>query len=228
MAFIPVGDDNSGRTGVPVVTILLVALNVLAFLGELLANANGELESFVRQWSVVPASYTGHAAAGAGPVPWTLLSAMFLHGGWAHLIGNMVYLWIFGDNVEWAFGSLRFLLFYLLCGIAASFAHIVTDPSSTVPSLGASGAISGVLAAYLILFPGNRVMVWYFFRVMAVPAMVVIGFWIVFQFLAGAGSLLSTREGGGIAYFAHVGGFVAGALLTFLFRRRQARFVGPT
>ncbi len=218
--FFPVGDDNSQRHGVPYLTLTLIALNVFAFVLELAAMGQGVLEAFLIHWSVIPASYTGLLDLG-GPVPWTILSAMFLHGGWGHLLGNMVYLGIFGDNVESAFGHLKFLLFYLLCGATASLAHVLSDPASTVPSLGASGAISGVLAAYLLLFPGNRVLVWIFFQVAAVPAVLVIGMWIVVQLLSGAGSLLTSREGGGVAYLAHVGGFVAGAAFTFLFRPRR-------
>ncbi|MGH7725736.1 MAG: rhomboid family intramembrane serine protease [Candidatus Eiseniibacteriota bacterium] len=216
--FIPLGDDNSQRHRVPFVTLTIIALNVFAFVLELGAMGQGSLESFLTTWSVIPAAYTGRADLG-GPVPWTILSAMFLHGGWAHLIGNMVYLGIFGDNVESAFGHGKYLIFYLLCGAAASLAHVFTDPASTIPSLGASGAISGVLAAYLMMFPRNRVMVWIFFQVAAVPALVVIGMWIVVQLFTGVGTL--GRGGGGVAYLAHVGGFVAGLVFTFLFRPRR-------
>jgi membrane associated rhomboid family serine protease len=145
---------------------------------------------------------------------------MFLHGGWMHLIGNMVYLGIFGDNVESAFGHVRFLAFYLACGVAASTAHILGAPGSVVPTLGASGAISGVLAAYLMMFPQNRVLVVVWIYVRALPAMFVIGLWFVFQFVSSAGSLLAQHDGGGVAYLAHVGGFVAGFLLTPFLRPR--------
>jgi membrane associated rhomboid family serine protease len=215
--FFPVGDDNSRRTRVPYVTLGLVALNVIVFLAELFANSQGGLEALVRQWSVIPADYARGAGIG-GPMPWTIVTSMFLHGGWMHLIGNLVYLGIFGDNVESALGHLQYLAFYLLTGALGSIAHILTAPGSTVPSLGASGAISGVLAAYLVLFPHNRVHVLIWFQVRQVPAILVIGLWAIFQFITGAGSLLSPREGGGVAYLAHVGGFVAGLLLLPLFR----------
>ena len=220
--FIPIGDDNSARVRMPIVNLGLIALNALVFFAELAANAGGGLEAFVRYWSVIPADYMNGTSSG-GPVPVTLLTSMFLHGGWGHLLGNMLYLGIFGDNVESALGHGRYLAFYLVTGIAGALLHIVTSPSSTVPTLGASAAISGVLAAYLVLFPGNRVLVWFFFRVSAVPALLVIGLWALMQFFIGAGSLLSPREGGGVAYVAHVGGFAAGLLLTFLLRPRGPR-----
>jgi membrane associated rhomboid family serine protease len=224
--FMPIGDDNTDRQRFPYVTMLLVAINVIAFLLELSTEGAGQLEAFVRQWAVIPADYTRGAGIG-GPVPFTLLSAMFLHAGWAHIFGNMLYLWIFGDNVESVFGHVRYLVFYLVTGAVASAAHILASPGSTVPSLGASGAISGVLAAYLVMFPRRSVYVMMGLRRVAVPAIVVIGMWAVFQFLSGAGSILAPREGGGVAYVAHVGGFVAGLLLTPLLRGPRARDVLP-
>ena len=228
MGFFPIGDDNRDRHRTPYITFLLVAVNVLAFLLELSVDAQGRgaLEEFVKMWAVIPADYAKGAGIG-GPVPLTLLSAMFLHGGWAHLLGNMLYLWIFGDNVESAFGHVRYLVFYLVAGILASAAHILTSPGSTVPSLGASGAIAGVLAGYLVMFPQRSVFVLIGFRRMAVPALVVIGMWAAFQFLIGAGSLLSPREGGGVAYLAHVGGFVAGLILTPLLRGSREKEMLP-
>lgn len=215
--FVPIGDDNSRRSRVPYVTMALVATNIAVFVAELFANSQGGLETLVTQWAVIPSDYTRGTAIG-GPVPWTLLTAMFLHGGWAHVIGNLVYLGIFGDNVESELGHLRFLGFYLVTGVLASAAHIVTSPGSQIPSLGASGAISGVLAAYLVLFPRNPVLVLIWFQVRAIPALFVIGMWAVFQVIVGAGSLLSPRDGGGIAYLAHVGGFIAGLVLLPLLR----------
>jgi membrane associated rhomboid family serine protease len=216
---IPIGDDNTRRERIPYVNLGLIALNAFAFIAELGAHSQGDLESFVRYWSAIPVDYTSHAGIG-GPVPWTLLTSMFLHGGWAHLIGNMIYLGIFGDNVESTLGHVRYLFFYLACGIVGALTHIFTSPHSTVPTLGASAAISGVLAAYVLYFPRNRVLVWFFFQVFAVPAMLVIGLWAVLQFISGAGSLLSPSEGGGTAYIAHVGGFGCGFLLALLFRPR--------
>jgi membrane associated rhomboid family serine protease len=217
--FFPIGDDNADRHRFPVVTLLLIAVNVVVFLLELSAASQGGLEAFVQDWAVIPADYTRGAGLG-GPVPWTLLSAMFMHACWAHIFGNMLYLWIFGDNVESALGHAKFLAFYLVCGGLASAAHILASPGSTVPSLGASGAIAGVLAGYLILFPRKSVHVLMMGRRAAVPAIMVIGLWAVFQFLSGAGSILSPQEGGGVAYLAHVGGFVAGLALTPLLRGR--------
>ncbi|MFC2077295.1 rhomboid family intramembrane serine protease [Candidatus Bipolaricaulota bacterium] len=157
------------------------------------------------------------------PIPlWlTVLTSMFLHGGLMHLLGNMLYLWIFGDNVEDAMGPIRFLVFYLLCGAAAAFAQIAVDPGSTIPLIGASGAIAGVLAAYFMLFPYAKVVtlipIFFFLRLMSIPAVFLLGFWFLLQVISGAGSLGS---GGGVAWFAHIGGFIAGAILVFPFRRR--------
>jgi membrane associated rhomboid family serine protease len=215
--FFPVGDDNRDRHRVPYITMLLIAVNVVVFLIELSAASQGGLEDFVRRWAVIPADYTRGAGIG-GPVPLTLLTAMFMHAGWAHIFSNMLYLGIFGDNVESALGHLRFLVFYLIAGGLASAAHILASPGSTVPSLGASGAIAGVLAGYLVLFPRKSVHVMIGFRRGEVPALLVIGLWAVFQFLSGAGSILAPREGGGVAYLAHVGGFIAGLVMTPLFR----------
>ena len=225
MGFFPIGDDNSDRARVPYFTMLLVAINALVFLLELSVNGQGPnaLEAFVRHWAVIPADYTRGAGLG-GPVPTTLLTAMFLHGGWAHLMGNMLYLWIFGDNVEDVMGKARFLIFYLLCGVAAAFAQILVSPHSDIPSLGASGAISGVLAAYLALFPRRRVRVLLLRTIAYMPAIAVIGFWFLLQLFSGIGQVTQTEETGGVAYAAHVGGFVAGFLLVWLFRSRRRSY----
>ena len=158
------------------------------------------------------------------PIPiWlTLLTSMFLHGGILHLLGNMLYLWIFGDNVEDAMGAIRFLAFYLLCGVVAAFAQIAIGPGSSIPMVGASGAIAGVLAAYFMLFPQSRVLtlipLFFFLRLVAVPAVFLLGFWFLLQVIAGAGSFGSA---GGVAFFAHIGGFIAGLFLVFPFRQRS-------
>lgn len=217
--FVPIGDDNTRRARIPFVTFGLIALNALGFMAELGADSQGTIEAFVHHWSAIPVDYTSGGHLG-GPVPLTLLTSMFLHGGWGHLLGNMVYLGIFGDNVESVFGHVRYFLFYLACGIAGALAHIVTAPHSTVPTLGASAAISGVLAAYVLLFPHNRVMVWLAFRVMAVPALLVIGLWAVLQVVSGAGSLVRASEGG-VAYMAHIGGFICGLVLAAILRPRE-------
>ncbi len=205
---LPIGDDNSMRRSTPLVTYGLVLINILFFLVEI----NGG-DAFIERWSVVPR----HLLADPGGQFLTIFTAMFMHGGWLHLGGNMLYLWIFGDNVEDNFGSFRFLIFYLLCGVAATFAQALADPRSNIPNLGASGAIAGVLASYLVLFPRQRVKVWLGgFFIVPMSALIVIGFWFLLQLLNEFGAVQD-----GVAYMAHVGGFVTGLLLTFVFRRRE-------
>ena len=220
---LPIGDDEGSAHGARIVTIALIALNVLAFFLELGQGSEGALQSFITAWGVVPREYSvGHDIPPTIPLPYwsTLITSMFLHGGWLHLGGNMLYLWIFGDNIERAMGSARFLMFYLICGIAAGFAHIMFAGGSAVPSVGASGAISGVLGGYLLLFPHNRVRVLTRAGVTSVPAILVLGFWIVIQLISQVGSIGHTSEGGGVAYMAHIGGFVAGLVLVKLFAAR--------
>ena len=223
---LPIGDEGEEGAGRPIVTWVLVAVNVVAFLLEA-GRSPDALQAFVTAWGVVPREYsTGRDLAPLIPLPFwsTLLTSMFLHGGWLHLGGNMLYLWIFGDNLEHRMGRARFLVFYLLCGIAAGLAHIVFNSGSQVPTVGASGAISGVLGGYLLLFPKNRVRILTRGGVMAVPAFYVLGFWIFIQFVNSAGSMARTSDtgGGGVAYLAHVGGFVAGLVLVKLFARPGA------
>jgi len=208
----PIGDDDSAERTVPVVTYVLIALNVLVFFLEL----NGG-DPFIQQWSVVPRRLT-HNPGGDFI---TIFTSMFMHGGWLHLGGNMLYLWIFGDNVEDRFGHVKFIVFYLLCGIAATIAQVAVNSGSNVPNLGASGAIAGVLAAYLVLFPRGSVKVLMGRGVVPMPALIVIGFWIVLQFINGIGSITQSAETGGVAYMAHIGGFIAGLALTFLFGGRR-------
>lgn len=208
----PIGDDNSAARTAPVVTYALIALNVLVFFLEL----NGG-EPFIERWSVVPRRLIQNP----GGDFITIFTSMFMHGGWLHLGGNMLYLWIFGDNVEDRFGHAKFTLFYLLCGIAATVAQVVVSTGSNVPNLGASGAIAGVLGAYLILFPRGNVRVLMGRSVVPMPALAVIGLWIVLQFINGVGSITQSAETGGVAYMAHIGGFVAGLILTFLFGGRR-------
>ena len=210
----PIGDDNSGERSFPVVTYALIALNVLFFLVEL----NGG-DSFIQQWSLVPRRFLANPA---GDFP-TIFTSMFMHAGWIHLLGNMLYLWIFGDNVEDSFGHAKFLIFYLLCGIAATLAQLVFTATSSVPNLGASGAIAGVLGAYIVMFPRGQVRVMMGRGIIPMPALVVIGIWIVLQFVSGIGSISQSAETGGVAYLAHIGGFVAGFVLTFLFKAMGTR-----
>ena len=216
----PIGDERV--QGPPaIVTYGLIVLNVLAFLVELGQPSEAALQSFIQAWGVVPRDYTAmRDLPPTIPLPFwsTLLTSMFLHGGWMHLGGNMLYLWIFGDNLEKVMGAARFILFYLLCGLAASAAHIAFGGGSSVPAVGASGAISGVLGGYILLFPGNKVRVLTRGGIMHVPALVVLGFWILIQLFNGIGSVVTTSEtGGGVAYMAHIGGFVAGLVLVKLF-----------
>lgn len=185
----------------------------------------GRDEWFQSQYALIPGELlSGSDLPPMIPIPvWlTLLTSMFLHGGILHLLGNMLYLWIFGDNVEDAMGSVRFLGFYLLCGIVAGFAQIAVGTASSIPMVGASGAIAGILAAYFMLFPRSRVLtlvpLFFFLRLVAVPAVFLLGFWFVWQVISGAGSLGSS---GGVAFFAHIGGFIAGLFLVFPFRRRH-------
>ncbi|MEO5823682.1 MAG: rhomboid family intramembrane serine protease [Vicinamibacteraceae bacterium] len=222
---LPIGDDEGQAQGARIVTITLIALNVLAFFLELGQGSDGALQSFITSWGVVPREYSvGHDIPPMIPLPFwsTLITSMFLHGGWMHLGGNMLYLWIFGDNLERVMGAAKYAIFYLVCGLAAGLAHIVFASGSTVPTVGASGAISGVLGGYLLMFPKNRVKVLTRGGVASVPAIVVLGMWIVIQLISQVGAITQTGgEGGGVAYMAHIGGFVAGMALVKLFATRQ-------
>ena len=208
----PIGDDDSARRTVPVVTYVLIALNVLFFFVELVGG-----DAFIEKWAFVPSRFLANPATDF----LTIFSSMFMHAGWVHLGGNMLYLWIFGDNVEDRFGHIKFTIFYLLCGLAATFAQMAFSMGSNVPNLGASGAIAGVLGAYILLFPQGKVKVLQGQRVIQVSALIVIGLWIVLQFFSGIGSITNTADTGGVAYIAHIGGFIAGFVLTFLFRGRS-------
>jgi membrane associated rhomboid family serine protease len=224
----PIGDENIKGSGIAFLTIALIAINVLAFLFEISQPSGAALQSFIEAWGVVPREFaTGRDLPPTIPYPYwsTLVTSMFLHGGWGHLGGNMLFLWIFGDNIEHRLGHVRFLVFYLVCGLAAGLAHIIFNSGSAVPTVGASGAISGVLGGYLVMFPRNRVYVMTYGGVATVPAILMLGLWILLQFVNGVGSVANTPETGGVAYLAHIGGFVAGAVLAPLFavgRPRQA------
>jgi membrane associated rhomboid family serine protease len=212
----PIGDDREAGGGPALVVIALVILNVLAFLLELSQPSEGALQSFIQAWGVVPHEYAIRQDLPPHiPLPFwsTLFTSMFLHAGWMHLGGNMLYLWIFGDNLERVMGPVRFLLFYLICGVAAGLAQIIASGASNIPSLGASGAISGVLGGYLVLFPRNRVRVLTRGGIMSVPAVFMLGFWILIQLVSGLGTIANTADSGGVAYMAHIGGFVAGLVL---------------
>ena len=204
----PLGDDNSGRRITPIVTYVLIAINVLVFLLEL---NNGE--AFIERWAFIPSRFLDNPVGDFA----TLFTSMFMHAGWAHLLGNMLYLWIFGDNVEDRLGHAMFFVFYILCGLAATFAQMAISLGSTVANVGASGAIAGVLGAYLIMFPGQRVRVLMGRAIVPMSALIVIGFWIVIQIFSQI-SVFSAggQDQGGVAYMAHIGGFIAGVVLTFL------------
>ncbi len=211
---LPIGDDNTARRTVPIVTYALIVLNVAFFFVELSGG-----DAFIGKWAFVPSRFLANPLGDF----LTLFTAMFMHAGWLHLGGNMLYLWIFGDNVEDRFGHIKFIIFYLLCGLVATFAQLAFSMGSNVPNLGASGAIAGVLGAYIMLFPKGRIRVLQGQRVIQVSALIVIGLWIVLQFFSGIGSIANTADTGGVAYMAHIGGFIAGFVLTFLFRGNSTR-----
>ncbi len=215
---IPISDEIRSLRA-PVVTYGLIAANVVVFLFEWILGPY--VDTLLMTFGAVP-YYITHPTQYPW-APFTLLTSMFLHAGWAHLIGNMLYLWIFGDNVEEALGRIGYLLFYLAAGIAAGLAQVFVAPTSQIPGVGASGAIAGVLAVYLVLYPTAPVRVlvpgFYFMRVARVPALIVLGMWFVIQLFNGFLSLgAMTLATGGVAWFAHIGGFVAGLAVGFLVR----------
>jgi membrane associated rhomboid family serine protease len=210
---IPLRDVIPSRT-VPFVTVTIILLNAAAWVLELSMSPR-ELNQFLILYGVVPAVFR----------PLTLFTSMFLHGGWSHVIGNMWYLWIFGDNVEDSFGHGRFLVFYLICGMTAALGQIVMDPTSSLPTIGASGAIAGVMGAYFVLYPRSRVLTLippFVFNVIELPAIVLLGFWFLMQLVnAGAVAVTASTQGGGVAFAAHVAGFVVGMVGVLVFRRQQ-------
>ena len=231
---LPLKDDVPSQS-IPFVTVTVLALNVLVFLYQASLQVGGDAgsaqaaEQLVREFGAVPCRLTATCVTDDFPPPVvTIFTSMFLHGGLFHVGGNMLYLWIFGNNVEDTLGHFRFLAFYLLSGVAAALAQTLAGPSSEVPMIGASGAISGVLGAYLVLFPYATVLTLitfgFFIRFVHVPAIIVLGFWVVMQFLNGLlayGGFLGHGAGGGVAWFAHIGGFLAGLALVFLLRPRR-------
>jgi membrane associated rhomboid family serine protease len=231
---IPIKDYAGPRRRLPWITWGLIAVNVVVFLYQVLLGADAQ--AFMFAYSVVPVALTHGIPQTSlpgvpahipfhtpSPVYLTLITSMFLHAGWLHIGGNMLFLYIFGDNVEDRMGHIPYLLFYLFCGVVAGITQVAVDPGSSIPSLGASGAIAGVLAAYLVLFPLARVrtiiFIVFFFTIVTLPAFVLIGIWFLLQFLDGVAALSNVQQGmGGVAYFAHVGGFVTGLVITFLLR----------
>lgn len=233
---IPLKDMSAPRRLQPIV-LLLILLNLLAFLFEL-SLGRRELRAFIATFSVVPAHFISDYGESLVPDPGTLLSlltSMFLHGGWAHILGNMLYLWVFGKAIESRLGHGRFLVFYLLSGIGASLVHILFNLNSDMPTLGASGAIAGVLGAYIVTFPQSRILTLVPFLFLAttmeIPAVLSIGLWFFSQLFNATASIVDPRQMGGVAWWAHVGGFIVGMLLMKLIeppRRRQTwDFEGP-
>jgi len=234
---LPIGDENERGHGPAFISLAFIALNIAVFL--LLQGAGGPSgEEFTYGYSAVPFEITNRVdlvepeqitvdgspfqvpqEPGPEPIWLTLLSSMFMHGGWLHIGGNLLFLWIFGDNVEHRIGHIPYLAFYLVAGVIASFAQILVETDSIIPTLGASGAISGVMGAYLVMFPTNRVTVLLLRFPMRVPALVAIGLWAAFQFVNGIGAFAVTEQtSGGVAYMAHIGGFVAGVVAGLFFR----------
>jgi membrane associated rhomboid family serine protease len=230
----PIGDQNEPGRGLPYVTLAIIGVNVLVFLLFQQAGADNQ---FTYGWSAIPFEITHGVdllqpqpitidgqpylipeAPGPNPIQLTLLSSMFMHAGWLHLGGNMLFLWVFGDNVEHRAGPIFYLLIYLAFGVVGSLAQILSSAGSYIPTLGASGAISGVLGAYIVLFPTNRVTVFVFRFLTQVPAVVAIGIWIAFQLISGFGATVVSDASGGVAYLAHIGGFAAGVVVGLVLR----------
>jgi len=220
---LPLKDENP-TSSFPLVTIGLILTNVFVFFHQITLDF-AQSQHFIFQWGAIPYQITHGVVVRVVPlipIPLTLFSSMFLHGGFLHILGNMLYLWIFGNNIEDTLGHFRFFLFYLVCGLLAGLAQIFSDPQSTLPMVGASGAIAGILGGYLLLFPGARVLtlvfIFIFIRIIRLPALIILGFWFFVQLLGVGGA----REGG-VAWFAHIGGFITGLILVKVFQPRLSR-----
>ena len=213
---IPLGDASRRPLNFPIVTALIIAANALVFMLELVGG-----DAFINRWSLVPADIV------VGQNWITLLTAMFMHAGWAQILGNMLFFWVFGPEIEDVMGPLRYLTFYLLGGLVATAAQVLIDPTSTVPNLGASGAIAGVMGAFLITYPRDRIRTILFFgwfaRVTFIPAIILVGFWFLTQLFSEVGALAQVKSGG-VAYMAHIGGFAFGALTARIFESRKLRY----
>ncbi len=225
----PLRDENPAET-FPFMTVGLIIINIAVFIYQLSLGTEYSLRQFIYTYSLIPYEITHGVSLfpGIQKIPYlTILTSMFLHGGFIHIIGNMWYLWIFGNNVEDTLGHFKFTLFYLLCGLGGTFGHILSGPNSQIPSLGASGAIAGVLGAYLILFPTARILtlvpLFYFIQIVRLPALLLIGFWFILQLFSGVAAITSPQQGGGIAWFAHIGGFLTGFLLILILPKRPRR-----
>jgi len=229
----PISDSDLFTRSRPVINLTLIGICAAVFIYELVIGATGRL-AFFYQFGLIPSELThginydtlttpiGNLSINS-PIPnWiTLFTSMFIHGDWMHFMANMLFLWVFGDNIEDRFGHLRYLLFYLAAGMAAAWLHIATNTASQVPTVGASGAIAGVLGAYLFLFPYSRVrtvVIFFFITFIRIPAIFLLGFWLVLQFIGGIGSLGPSAQAGGVAYWAHIGGFVLGIVTVLLYR----------
>jgi membrane associated rhomboid family serine protease len=225
---LPIKDDQP-RYSTPFVTWFLIALNLLIFLFEASLDARS-LNLLIHQFAVVPYHLSvflrGSTRYSLGQVVVPFFTSLFLHGSWMHVLGNMWFLFIFGDNVEDYLGHFKYLIFYLLCGVLAMSAQVLVDLHSTVPALGASGAIAGVLGAYFVLYPKARVLTWFFVFVLWVPAWIILGYWFVLNFLSGTATALAVQSHatGGVAFWAHVGGFISGVLLVRVFGERRMRY----
>jgi len=226
---IPLRDANPSRS-FPIVTIVFIIINVIIFLHEVSLGRN--LDEFFNVFALIPGKYFDQGARGGFNFIgrfYPFITSQFLHGGWMHLIGNMWFLWIFGDNIEDRLGHGKYIVFYLLCGVTAGLTHVYSNPSSPVPTVGASGAIAGVMGAYTILYPRAKVLTlfifFFFIRFIEVPAFVFLGVWFVIQFLSGAATMVSGEAHAGVAWWAHIGGFVVGIILVILLPKKRHHLV---
>ncbi len=220
--------DTIPSSTFPIVTISIIVINVFIFIYQL--TLGPQLNTVFSHFGVIPARFASAAASNPAhliPLSSTLVTSVFLHGGWMHIIGNMWYLWIFGDNIEDRTGHFRFFLFYILCGITSGISHILMNPGSQVPTIGASGAIAGVMGAYVLLFPRSRIITLIFLviiiQIVEIPAIFFLGFWIVMQIISGSLQTGLTEQSGGVAWWAHIGGFFIGLVLVLLFKKRKQR-----
>jgi len=226
--FLPLHDRNPIKhIKFPYVTYGLIALNLLCFLLQSVQSENG-FNATAASLGVIPIELLGTIPGNGVPEWWTLITYQFLHGDWLHVLSNMLFLWIFGDNVEDRMGHGRFIVFYLLCGTVAAIAHVMSEPGSPLPTIGASGAVAGVMGAYFVLYPRSRILallpLFIFWQIIEVPAVLFLGLWFVLQLFSGVGTMLMATEGapaGGIAFWAHVAGFLAGVILVYAFRRPE-------
>jgi membrane associated rhomboid family serine protease len=221
--------DTVPSSSFPFVTIGIIVINFVVFFYEL--TLGPQLNTFINQYGVIPS----HILISLNknwfnfiPASVPVFSSIFIHGGWMHIIGNMWYLWIFGDNIEDRTGHFRFFLFYVICGVAATVSHVIMNPASNLPTVGASGAIAGVMGAYLILFPRSRILTLIFLiifiQIIEIPAIFFLGFWILLQVVSGSISFGLTQESGGVGWWAHIGGFFVGLVMVFFFRKRKRIF----